>query len=60
MGDLDGNSVRQVWGYVMLDILGTTVAGSFGCTGVWNAASGAAELTNVFGPCGSTFGRSEF
>jgi len=58
--DIDGNGTNQVWGYLQSDRSGTTTPGAQGCTGVWDAAAGSASLPNVVGPCGSTFGQSEF
>jgi type IV pilus assembly protein PilA len=58
--DIDGNMVPQIWGYLMTDVSGNTAPGTLGCPGVWSPSSGMAELTNVVGPCGRTFGLSEF
>ena len=56
--DLDGNGTPQVWGYVAPDRNGTPVAGTLGCTAVWNGASVTA--LNTVGACSSSFGSTEF
>jgi type IV pilus assembly protein PilA len=58
--DLDANGVPQVWGIVHPDSSNATVAGAFGCTGVWDASTLTATALNVVGPCGVRDGRSIF
>ena len=58
--DIDGNATPQIWGYVHVDVLGNTVAGTLGCVGVWDPVTSTPTLTNTVGPCGPTFGQSEF
>jgi type IV pilus assembly protein PilA len=58
--DLDTNGVPQVWGYVHADPAGNTVVGTFSCTGAWDPLMDSATALDVVGPCGASFGRSEF
>jgi len=55
--DIDGNGTPQSWGYVKV-AAGSAVKGAHGCTGVYNGTVSGIE--NVVGPCGLTFGASEF
>jgi prepilin-type N-terminal cleavage/methylation domain-containing protein len=58
--DIDANGTRQIWGYVQPGPEGATVAGAQGCAGVWDPSTSSANLRSTVGPCGSTFGQSEF
>jgi type IV pilus assembly protein PilA len=58
--DIDGNSVPQIWGYLLPDVGGNTAAPVLGCPGVYDATTGLANLTNTIGPCAAGFGQSEF
>lgn len=60
VGDIDENGTNQIWGYLQPGAGGATVPGALGCTGVWDSAASSANLVNTVGPCGSTFGQSEF
>ena len=56
--DIDGNSTPQTWGYVHPDATGTTIAGPLGCAGVWDGTVNT--VVNTVGPCGPSYGQSEF
>jgi len=62
--DIDGSGVPQDWGYISPDPLGGTVPGVNGATcpagGVYNPTSLANDLLGTVGPCGPTYGQSEF
>ena len=58
--DIDANGTPQIWGYFRTDVSGGNVAGVLGCPGVWNANTGMANLTGEVGPCGPSYGQSEF
>jgi hypothetical protein len=58
--DIDGDGTPQIWGFVLPDLNGATAAPVLGCPGVYDSATGMADLTNTVGPCGATFGLSEF
>ncbi len=58
--DIDGNMTPQVWGYVHENPSGGVITpGRLLCSGTVNS-SGAAVVHNTVGPCGSSFGQSEF
>jgi len=58
--DLDQNGTPQIWGYIMPDSNGALAPEILGCTGVWNPSTQSTGLTASVGPCGSTYGKSEF
>ena len=58
--DIDGNATPQVWGYLHEDPSGDVVTGVLTCAGVYSASTETTDVTNTVGPCGSTFGQSEF
>ena len=64
IGDLDGDgAIFSDFGYIHPDAGGATQApGNNACadTGVYNAATNAADLLNTVGPCGSLDGQDEF
>ena len=62
--DIDGDAVRQTWGYVkpLQDNTGA-IGGPFNiCTiaGVFNPVSGVNDLLETVGPCNNTSGQSVF
>ena len=59
-GDLDADTVPQVWGIVHPNALGAIVAGAFGCTGVFNPGTGVSDRRSTVGPCGTQDGKSIF
>ena len=58
--DIDGNSVPQIWGFLTVDSVGNTAPNVLGCSGVYDPQTSLANLTAVVGPCGDTYGQSEF
>jgi type IV pilus assembly protein PilA len=58
--DLDADGAAQVWGIVHPDSVGGVIAGAYGCTGVYDPASGVADRLSVVGPCGTQDGQSIF
>jgi len=59
LGDIDGDGMNQLWGYVHSDPSGNVVAaGSLGCAQV--EVGTAMNVTNTVGPCGPSFGQSVF
>lgn len=58
--DLDQNGTPQIWGYVRPDTTGATAPPLLGCTGVWDETTQTADRLSAVGPCGATYGRSEF
>ena len=58
--DMDADSVPQIWGYVEPAVDGTTVALPFGCAGIYNSTTQAADLVKGIGPCLATHGQSIF
>jgi prepilin-type N-terminal cleavage/methylation domain-containing protein len=58
--DIDGNGTPQVWGYVSPDANGDTTVGLLGCAGTWDAQGMSATVVRSVGPCGASFGQSEF
>ncbi len=59
-GDLDGDGAAQVWGIVHPDPSGGTVAGSYGCTGVYNPVTTLSDRLSSVGPCGALDGKVVF
>ncbi len=59
-GDLDNDTLPQVWGVVHPDTLGGSVVGFHGCAGVLNPGTGVADRHSTVGPCGLQDGQSIF
>jgi len=57
-GDIDGDTVVQIWGYV--EPGSTAAAAALGCSGVWDPAAGTATIVNQVGPCDGLSGQSRF
>jgi type IV pilus assembly protein PilA len=70
IGDLDGDGVRQIWGYVSplpsgvggqpSTLTGGQPAAACPPTGTWNTAAAANTLFNTVGPCDGASGVSVF
>jgi len=61
-GDLDADTVNQVWGYVKSTAAGANglVSGVCPATGTYNAVSLANDLLDTVGPCDNVSGQSVF
>ena len=59
-GDIDGDMVVQIWGYVHTNPAGVGIgmAGQNGCNQV--EVGGTMNVLNTVGPCGASFGQSIF
>ena len=58
--DIDADGTPQLWSYVMPDVSGALAPPVMGCTGVFDASTGASNLTNTIGPCAVGYGQSIF
>jgi prepilin-type N-terminal cleavage/methylation domain-containing protein len=59
-GDLDGNSVPQIWGFVLPSPNGDTADIPFDCDGLYNPQSQLRNLTGSIGPCEASHGQTVF
>lgn len=58
--DLDGDGIPQTWGIVHPDAVGGTAVGAWGCSGVYDPATGLADRLSMVGPCSALDGRAVF
>ena len=58
--DINGDSVPPVWGFPTADSVGNTAPDVLGCRGAYDPQTGQTNLAAVVGPCGVTYGQSEF
>jgi len=59
VGNIDGDTTNQVWGYVKVPPGQTqSVGGPNGCVGIANGT--ATGILNTVGPCATTYGQSVF
>jgi type IV pilus assembly protein PilA len=70
IADLDGDGVRQIWGYVKplpdgssgqpSTLVGGAASAPCAGTGILNGSTGALDLLQTVGPCEATSGRTVF